>query len=321
MNIKMSVLNEEHVQTVATMTSRIINYLALTRTVLSTGGREFSLYPGAHDYTVESYEHMLGYALSHVFFQRGYRGEVPELNADLRDKSYLKDQVLTPERAAHYVDLIEAELRSAPSNDFVTCTKQFNSNPQLARELLEDCLNEQLDEQLRAFFKSYYMPISIGATRTLPAENVDCLGVPEMSYKWHCDAAPKNYLKILLYLNDADQHGGGTAFLDASTTRKLADIGYVHGDNRARQTDLSPLTSMYDIPCEPLNVYPKSGEGVLFQPVKVLHKGLIPTLGPRYTVQIGFVPIHAPWQETFDLFRTYLIKFTDVIFPMWQIQT
>ena len=317
MNLVMDVHSENFLQTYRTVQSRILSYLELTRRVLSAGGRDFSLFPGAHDYTVEIYEHMLGYALSHVLFQRSYRGEVPDLNAELRDNSYMKAQVLTPERAAHYVDLIKAELESGPSNNFITCTKQFNSNPQLARELLKDCLTEQLDEQLRAFFKSYYMPISIGVCRVLPKENWE----QAISYRWHCDAAPKNYLKVLLYLNDVTEHGGGTAFLDAATTREFADIGYVHGNLNERHTDLSPLSSMYDIPYEPCNVYPKSGEGVLFQPVKVLHKGLIPTLGPRYTVQIGFVPIHAPWQETFDLFRTYLIKFTDVIFPMWQIQT
>ena len=40
-----------------------------------------------------------------------------------------------------------------------------------------------------------------------------------------------------------------------------------------------------------------AGQGVLFQPATVLHRGVSPSRGPRYVLTLCLLPSPVPWQE------------------------
>jgi hypothetical protein len=39
------------------------------------------------------------------------------------------------------------------------------------------------------------------------------------------------------------------------------------------------------------------GDGVIFQPAMVLHRGVGPTMAPRYVVTLCLLPSPVPWQQ------------------------
>jgi hypothetical protein len=124
--------------------------------------------------------------------------------------------------------------------------------------------------------------------------------VPELglnSFRWHCDRGPRAHLKLLFYLNDWSEHGGGTAFLDLETTRRIAASGYVFAPVKTRVADLGPIAQECGVDCAPWLEEMKAGEGILFQPASVLHRGRISTTGPRHVVTLCLLPSPIPWRE------------------------
>ena len=54
-------------------------------------------------------------------------------------------------------------------------------------------------------------------TRTLPIE-----GDARNFFLWYCDRGPQSHLKLLIYLNDADEQGGSTQHLSLRDTDAIA---------------------------------------------------------------------------------------------------
>ena len=127
-------------------------------------------------------------------------------------------------------------------------------------------------------------------------ERSDPGGEPNVSFSWHCDGGPTKHLKVLLYLNGSDEHGGNTRFLDRATTDAFKKIGYVFCDIDHRLDDLAALAGEHGIAYRPLEAPMRTGEAILFEPANVLHKGVWPTRAPRYLLQICIVPSPMPWR-------------------------
>jgi len=162
------------------------------------------------------------------------------------------------------------------------------------RELLEKVLTPGVDARISRFFGSEYLAYWILGTRAVPVEQ---LGFN--SFRWHCDKGPRAHLKLIVYLSHFDEHHGGTEFLDLSATRELRTTGYVFAPVKKRLADLAELAEREGVAYEPWLPKARAGEGVLFQPGRVLHRGVVPSHGARVALTICLLPSPVPWREAF----------------------
>ena len=162
------------------------------------------------------------------------------------------------------------------------------------RRLLEEILTPSVEEKIMAFFGSEYFVYRCSAGISVPVAN---LGFN--SFRWHCDRGPHSHLKLTFYLNGWEEHGGGTAFLDLETTRRISASGYVFAPVRTRVADLGPIARKHGAGYAPWFQKMKAGEAILFQPARVLHKGQLPTLAPRHVVTVALLPSPIPWREVY----------------------
>lgn len=163
------------------------------------------------------------------------------------------------------------------------------------RDLFERILTPEVEQRVRTFFGSEYFVYWYHVTRSAP---VPQLGMN--SFRWHCDRGPREHLKLLFYLNGWEEHGGGTEFLDLESTRRIAASGYVFAPVETRLADLSPIAQEFGVAYAPWQPEMRAGEGILFQPAGVLHKGQLSTLGPRYVVTLCILPSPIPWRAAQD---------------------
>ena len=173
-------------------------------------------------------------------------------------------------------------------------------------EILNTVITPSIDDAMLAYFESEYHPIWMKFFRNDPGKVTD----EDVSFKWHLDGGPEKHLKMLVYLNDSDESGGDTLFLSHKSTFKLKVLGYALTKLDKRTSDLTELCNLYDIPYSPVGANCKEGECVLFAPMQYLHRGVWPTKGPRYIVQICFVPSKMPWLEACQKHKTPLTKST-----------
>lgn len=157
--------------------------------------------------------------------------------------------------------------------------------------LIEKVFTREVDARIANHLGSEYLPLWCRFYRNDPEDE------PGASFAWHCDGGPTAHLKLLLYLNDDNEHGGGTQFLDRETTDAFKAVGYVFCDTSQRLADLSELAREHGLPCDPRQWPMRAGEAVLFEPMNILHRGLWPATGPRYLMQVCIVPSPLPWRE------------------------
>lgn len=166
------------------------------------------------------------------------------------------------------------------------------SDPALVQRLVETALTDEVDAQCLDFFRSEYFVYWYTLSRTAPVE-----GPASVSFMWHCDRGPRAHLKLLVYLNNYAEHGGGTAYLDLESSSAVANSGYVFARGRRRTASLEQLAKLAGRPLKAYDHHPHAGDPVLFQPSRVLHLGLTPKLGPRYVLTLCLLPSPMPWRE------------------------
>jgi hypothetical protein len=204
--------------------------------------------------------------------------------------------ILSAARAAEVLSAIKAASSGIQPND-----KGIDYSEVLAFDradallpVFEEVLGGAVDEKLLRQFGSEYLIYSYGVIRTLPRSE------SRRSFLWHCDRGPRRFLKILLYLNGTESHGGNTEFLDRSTTQDFERLGYVFGPNKRRSADLAPLARKNGIRYEP-RLWPiRGGEALLFEPAGALHRGIMPSRGERYLLSLMLTPSPLPWRTAFD---------------------
>ena len=201
-------------------------------------------------------------------------------------------RVLSAEHASQLRKAIEARFSRGDYKGY-DYLEAFSIHDDAFRdELLRALLSPAVDERVARFFESEYLVHWFSVTCAKPIEQP-----PAGSYLWHCDKGPSRHLKLLTYLNGVEEHGGGTEFLDLATTRALDRTGYVFGKVAKRREDLAPLARRQGIALLPHAWPMAAGEGILFQPSGVLHRGRLPTRGPRYVATICLLPSPVPWRE------------------------
>ncbi|TDU28925.1 2-oxoglutarate-Fe(II)-dependent oxygenase superfamily protein [Panacagrimonas perspica] len=168
-------------------------------------------------------------------------------------------------------------------------------DPALVRRLAESALTADVDAHCLEFFGSEYFVYWYTLARTAPTQ-----GPANVSFMWHCDRGPRAHLKLLVYLNDHSEHGGGTSYLDLAATDAVARSGYVFARGKRRTGSLDELSKLAGQPLTAYDHRPRAGDAVLFQPSRVLHSGITPHLGPRYVFTLCLLPSPVPWRSALE---------------------
>lgn len=161
------------------------------------------------------------------------------------------------------------------------------------KNFLDWIFTEELDGILKSYFKSYYVPLWQKFYKNMPNESSD----RSYSFYWHFDAGPATHLKLLVYLNSAEESGGDTIIVDEPTSIQLKNIGYGYIGLDHRLSDLTELCKEFRIPYKPQSFGIKAGDCIIFEPAKYMHRGVWPTKAPRYLWQICLIPSPKPWKE------------------------
>lgn len=240
-----------------------------------------------------------GYAGYHAFCRARFARAPAEVPAPLLEQGREVVHVLTSSAAREIDREIETRFRCQPAVAKSRHLARFDiDDAKWTRDLLERIVTPEVDERAARFFGSEYLVYWCSVTRATPVRELG-----RNSFRWHCDRGPLGHLKLLLYLNGCDEHGGGTEFLDLESTRGLQPSGYVYAPVQTRVLDLGPLAARSGVAYAPWSPELRAGDGVLFQPASVLHRGLLPTHGLRDVITVCLLPSPIPWREAYARLR------------------
>ncbi len=235
-----------------------------------------------------------GYADWHAQCRAALARPLPASSASspvVRD-GFAVQQAMAPESAAAL--LAAAGTGQAPGRlkrDSAKLEGYELDDPALVARLVDAALPAPVDDACLGFFASEYFVYWTTLARTAPVE-----GPASVSFMWHCDRGPRAHLKLLVYLNDHREHGGGTSYLDLAASDAVARSGYVFARGKRRTDSLATLSRLAGRPLAAYEHRPHAGDAVLFQPSRVLHRGVTPQLGPRYVLTLCLLPSPVPWR-------------------------
>ena len=219
------------------------------------------------------------YAAKLSLFQSNFNQNISETSNEINEKSFLSiKNVLPPQICQKLID---------NKND-----KNFNTHATL-QQLLPQILNDNIDNQIKHHFKSDY------AVAWCNFAEVDS-SIDESGYftKWHCDSGPSKHLKIIVYLNSVEKHGGNTFFYEKNITKALKEKGYIFCDIRNRKKDISGLLDHLGLDSTPKQFELNAGDAIIFNPLEVAHRCDVPQdKKTRYTIGLCIVPSPIPWDE------------------------
>ncbi|MDT0496443.1 hypothetical protein RM530_03565 [Algiphilus sp. W345] len=160
---------------------------------------------------------------------------------------------------------------------------------------LDQVLRDPVDSAIAGFFGSEYLVhwVAFSLTRAAPEQE-------SVSFRWHCDKGPSAHLKLIVYLNPTTGHGGNTEFMDLDDTLTVAQRGYLFGRSKARTADTRHLAELAGRPLSTELRDRQAGEAVLFQPARVLHRGISPSRGPRLTATLCLLPSPVNWRRALE---------------------
>ncbi len=194
------------------------------------------------------------------------------------------------------LDLIQSIKASHPISYLKKDTKNLTgyhlTDRNLIRNILSCIFTDHVERQLVNFFKSEYLVHWLIFSVTPQAKEQK-----SVSFRWHCDRGPTAHLKLIVYLNATETHGGNTEFISKADTKDIAANGYLYGWTKARSNSIQYLSEIAGRKISSHLKAMRAGEGVLFQPSTVLHRGVSPALGPRYTITLCLLPSPFHWKQ------------------------
>lgn len=159
------------------------------------------------------------------------------------------------------------------------------------QELLTVVLAGELDQRIAEYFGSEYLlhwwAFSVTRQATEQAS---------VSFRWHCDKGPSSHLKLIVYLNPTAEHGGNTEFIDLADSEAVARRGYLFGRSKSRTSDIGHLSRIAGRELASHARPMQAGQAVLFQPSRVLHRGLSPDRGERLVMTLCILPSPVYWK-------------------------
>lgn len=224
------------------------------------------------------------------------RSPAPLADIDLEQRGFCYLRALEP--AVAQTSAAELEAHHEPQllkKDSMHLEGFRVSDRQWVTGLLERMLQGPIDAAIAAFFCSEYLVHWIALSLSRPAAEQD-----SVSFRWHCDKGPTAHLKLIVYLNGTETHGGNTEFVDLADTMAVARRGYVFGWSKTRTSDIARLERLAGRPLATHLRARDAGEAVLFQPARVLHRGISPTRGPRLTATLCLLPSPVHWQRALE---------------------
>jgi hypothetical protein len=236
-----------------------------------------------------------GFRAYHEACRAAFARAAKAASAPINETGFEYLDVMSEARAA---DLLARATATVPLTYVKKDTRNLEEfkleDPRLVEEILSAALPDVVDDRLVRFFGSEYLVHWFTVTRTAPAPEQQ-----SVSFRWHCDKGPRGHLKLLVYLNATDEHGGSTSLLDLTETVQVARAGYVFGPTRRRTGDLAFLSRLAGRPLRECRRALRAGEGLLFQPSGVLHRGISPQRGPRVVLTLCLLPSPIHWKEAF----------------------
>lgn len=158
-------------------------------------------------------------------------------------------------------------------------------------ELLVQVLAGSLDQRIMEYFNSEYLLHWVTFSVTRQAREQE-----SVSFRWHCDKGPSTHLKLIVYLNPSAEHGGNTEFIDLEGSEAVARRGYLFGWSKSRSSDIRHLSRIAGRELTPEASPLRAGQAVLFQPARVLHRGLSPDRGDRLVMTLCILPSPVHWK-------------------------
>ncbi len=204
--------------------------------------------------------------------------------------------VLSEADAGATLERLEAEHEIAYLKKDTRNLEGFHvDDPDFIADTLTAVLTPSVDQRLAGFFQSEYLVhwVTFSMTPRAPRQ-------ASVSFRWHCDRGPRAHLKLIVYLNSTEAHGGNTEFIDLDDTARVAERGYLFGWTETRTGDVDHLSRIAGAPIRAHARPMAAGDGVVFQPASVLHRGLSPALGPRYVITLCLLPSPVPWRTALE---------------------
>ena len=236
--------------------------------------------------------------------------EVSSSRNELRQNGFSLVEPLSAEEAAAFSAMLEEHgdgFMKRRGNDY---TAYLQCDERLYDPILEKVFQGTVDALITDFFGSEYVPYWAAyqvATPDVSAKRAFC---------WHCDKGPSKWLKILLYFTNSDDTGGNTILLNRQESEYIARTGYTFGPLKERVEDLAPIARRHGFEIHPLQFSIRAGQGVLFEPAQLMHRGLPPSKAPRKIMQILILPSPLPWRKALEKLRAAdLPARRDLAFP------
>jgi len=178
-------------------------------------------------------------------------------------------------------------------------------------QILDKIFNSEIDGRIVRYFGSEYVPFWYVFQESRPNSK------PSNSFLWHCDRGPRKWLKILLYFTSTKDTGGGTLLLDKTESRMVANAGYTFCKTSERTADIKELEKRVGCPLHVMAPELEAGEGILFEPSQILHRGLIPDKAPRVIMQIQILPSPIHWRDALQrLQQVAMPEREELAFPL-----
>jgi hypothetical protein len=158
-------------------------------------------------------------------------------------------------------------------------------------DLLAQVFAGPVDQRIVEYFNSEYLLhwVTFSVTRQAGEQE-------SVSFRWHCDKGPSAHLKLIVYLNPTEEHGGNTEFIDLDGSEAVARHGYLFGWSKSRSSDIRHLSRIAGRDLTSHASPLQAGQAVLFQPARVLHRGLSPDRGDRLVMTLCILPSPVHWK-------------------------
>lgn len=242
----------------------------------------------------DEYDRRRGYADYAGLCRQALRREQPALGEDLlNSRGFVHLDLIDPAAARGLRRQIEgAQAPSLVKKGSKDLAGFRITDLEQMRGLLRTLITPAADAQFLNYFQSEYLVHTATFTVTPKAREQ-----ASVSFRWHCDKGPRRHLKMIVYLNATAEHGGNSEFIDLDGTACLASRGYLFGWSRTRTGDVGRLSAIAGRPLRSHAQPMPAGGAVIFQPAKVLHRGLSPTKGNRFVATLCLLPSPVPWEE------------------------
>jgi len=258
---------------------------------------------------------VMRYAINHAFSLHVAKRQATMKDYPLVRRGFDCVPVITQETASKLMHYLKTEYLDKQALERTPDQQEFPlKDKKLFMGFLEEIFQGTVDDMILSYFQSEYTVLFCSMIVTYPVSEKD-ITFKGISFKWHSDVAPDFHLKLLVHLNDAEEHKGGTRCIHREQTKRFKEIGYVFNDLGNRLSDLTQLAKQFNIDYQEELLSPRTGEAIIFQPSNVLHRGSWPQKGPRYIINLGLVPSRIHWREMVEQDFEPIVNNTESIFP------